>query len=131
MISNVTALLKSTISALLADNAKVTNPNASAAHRIGPQRVIFNARLGATDGSIKLGNISLCVPFRGFSENRPHEESVLVHIGQQLDAKNTDKPAPLIEKRTTLKVKPDTRFLAVIFMDGADCVLKSERIVIK
>ena len=131
MISNVTALLKSTISAFLADSTKITNPNASAAHRVGPQRVIFTARLGATDGSIKLGNISLCVPFRGFSDNRPNEESVLVYIGQQGGAIISDKPAPLIEKRTTLKVKPDTKFLAVIFMDNVDCVFKTERIVIK
>ena len=131
MISNVRSLLKSTISVFLADNTTVANPNASAAHRVGPQRVVFTARLGGTDGEISLGDISLRVPFRGFSQNRPKEQAVMVTIAQPANLASRDRSSPLIEKRTTLKVKPDTRFLAITFMDGADRIFKSERIVIK
>lgn len=132
MISNVASLIKSTVSAFLSSGHSasntITNPNASSAHRVGPQRVIFTARINGVGEHIKLGDISLSIPFRGFAKNRRGEESVLVIVEPQ--AINAVS-APMSEKRATLKVKPDTNVLSVTFVDGADRVRKSERIAIK
>ncbi len=128
MISNVTSYIKSTISAFLENTTTTVNPNASAANRIGPQRVLFWARISGAGGGIKLGDISLSIPFRGFSQSKQSEEAVLVHI---INVANDTLPTPHLERRATLKVKADTKWLTVTFADGADRIYKTERIKIK
>ncbi len=128
MISNVTSLIRSAFSTFVAGNATVSNPNASSARRVGPSRVIFTARLNGMDGSMILTEISLGIPFRDFLPGKAVEELVTVLVDQ---AGNQAEAAPLLEKRATLKVKPDTKFLSVTFIGCGDRVYKSERIKIK
>ena len=128
MISKVSSLIRSTVSAFLPDSTIRTSPDACAAHRVGPQRVIFTARQDGTDGNFKLASIYLGNPIRALANHKAGEESVVVCMEQ------TASPTEVVsrhEKRATLKVKADTRFLAVAFIDNAGMIHKSERISIK
>lgn len=105
-------------------------PSVSTAERIGPNRVLLNARLKALPDNNSLGNIGRGVLFRGFTMDKPNEESVVVTILKS-DNNNAPTEKAVLEKRATLSVKSDTRLLSITFIDHQDRVQKSERIKIR
>ncbi len=105
-------------------------PSVSTARRIGPNRVLLNARLIALPDNDCLGNIGRGILFRGFIMDKPNEESVIVTI---LKSDNSNAPTDkiILEKRATLTVKSDTKHLSITFFDHTDRIQKSERIKIR
>lgn len=110
------------------DHAQI-EPSASTAERIGPNRVLLNARLTALPDNDSLGNIGSGVLFRSFAMDKPNEERVVVTILKS-DNNNAPTDKTILEKRATLRVKSDTKLLSITFIDHADRVQKSERIKI-
>jgi hypothetical protein len=102
----------------------------STAERIGPNRVLLNARLLALPDNDSLGEIGRGVLFRGFTMDKPNEETVVVTI---LKGDNSNAPSvkAVLEKRATLSVKSETKHLSITFIDHTDRVQKSERIKIR
>lgn len=134
MISKLKTILNTTFPKISTLNRREAGdqfePSVSTAERIGPNRVLLNARLTALPDNDSLGNIGRGVLFRDFTMDKPNEESVVVTI-----LKNDNNNAPtdkiILEKRATLSVKSDTRLLSITFVDHEDRVQKSERIKIR
>ena len=130
MILNVKSFLKSAVADYFSKDTKLNVAFASTARRVGPQRVIFTARQSDGNSEYELGKILLQTPICSYGKTKPNEEPVVV----RLDARNKQalplSPA-ILEKRTTLKVKPDTKWLSVIYIDGTDQMITAEQIKIE
>jgi hypothetical protein len=134
MISKLKTILNTTFPKISTFNKRIARdqmePSASTAERIGPNRVLLNARLIALPDNDSLGNIGRGVLFRSFIVDKANEETVVVTI---LKSDNNNVPADkvILEKRATLSVKSDTKHLSITFIDHEDRVQKSERIKIR
>jgi hypothetical protein len=134
MISKLKTILNTTFPAISTlrkrDAGNQVELSASTAERIGPNRVLLNARLLALPDNDSLGEIGCGVLFRGFTMDKPNEETVVVTI---LKGDNSNAPTDkaVLEKRATLSVKSETKHLSITFIDHTDRVQKSERIKIR
>ena len=128
MMTNVSSFIKSFISTFATSTAKAQNPNRSAAVRIGPQRVIFTARLIGVGGDTALGHGSLGAPCGDYTWQKADEELVSIRLVQ---ASGNPAMGRRLEKRVTLKVRPETRLLVVTFCDESENIFKTEKVRIK
>ncbi len=134
MITKLKMLLKTNFASISTlRQAAHTNKNegsTSTARRIGPNRVLLNARIIALPDNASLGNIGVAVLFCSFKASKPDEEAVVVSILNS-DNSNVPNDCTIFEKRATLNVKQGTKMLSITFTDEAGRVQKSERIKIK
>ncbi len=134
MISKLKTLLSTTFPKISIGGKHVAanqiEPSMSTAERIGPNRILFNARLDALPNHKSLGYIGLGVVFRGFAFGKSGEEAVVVCV---LTGDNNYGPndEAILEKRATLLVKQETKALSITFVDSEDRVHKRELIKIK
>lgn len=133
MITKLKTLLNTTFPKISIGGKRVAanqiESSQSIAERIGPNRVLFNARLDASPTRASLGYIGLGVLFRGFAFGKSDEEEVVVCVLTG-DNNNAGNDGVTLEKRATLCVKQKTKALSITFVDSEDRVHKRERIKI-
>ena len=129
MILNVKSFLKSAVADYFITDTAQGSPCVATARRVGPERVIFTARLSSAGNVYELGKILLQAPICSYGQIKPNEEPVVVHLNA-LDSQ-VRLPSVATQKRATLKVKPDTKWLSVIYVDSADRKIKAEQIRIE
>ena len=134
MITKLKTLLSTTFPKISVggkhDAANQIETSISTAKRIGPNRVLFNARLDASPNHATLGDIGLGILFRGFAFGKSEEEAVVVRILTS-DNNNARDDEPILEKRATLLVKQGTKTLSITFVDSEHRIHKREQINIK
>jgi hypothetical protein len=112
------------------NNSQEAN-DGSTAERIGPNRVILNARMNSVNDNATLGHITVGLSYREFVMSKPDEETAIVPIEYSDNDNQTDMQQRLLEKRATLNVKADTKYLTINFTGKHAKIIKSERIKIK
>lgn len=130
MILNVKSFLKSAVADYFITDTAQGSPCVATARRVGPERVIFTARLSSAGNVYELGKILLQAPICSYGQIKPNEEPVVVHLNER-DAQASRLASVATQKRATLKVKPDTKWLSVIYVDSGDRKIKAEQIRIE
>lgn len=130
MILNVKSFLKSAVADYFATDTAPESPCVATARRVGPERVIFTAQLSSAGNGYSLGKILLHAPICSYGQIKANEEPVVIHLDTR-DGQLVRAPATTSQKRTTLKVKPDTKLLSVIYVDSADRKISAEQIRIE